>query len=410
MPNRLIPILAGASVLALACWLVAAADFSDGTIPGEFWLVLVVLLGALVALQVRLGLRLLGASDAAAHFLRELGQVVPEGALARLREALRVLGASLREYRRNLEAETRALELAQNTLLENEVRYASAVRGADDGMWEWNLRTGSVHYSPRWKSMLGHDEHEVGDSIDEWRGRLHPQDKARVNGEIGAHLQGASPRFESEHRLRHRDGSYRWILARGATSRDAQGRAYRFVGLHTDISARKQIQESLLDVADGLSTLSGDDCFRELTRRFAEALRVREAFVCECTEFPTTRVRMLARWNHGGFDDCVEFDLKGTSCEEVIQTGRPLFVPANIGSRWPLEKTFDRESYLGLPCIDTRGRVIGHIACADPAEMSRELPHLAILKIFSLRAAVELERRILERERLIAPAAANAQH
>jgi PAS domain S-box-containing protein len=266
-------------------------------------------------------------------------------------------------------------------------------------MWEWNLRTGSVHFSPRWKSMLGYAEHELDDRLEEWHRRIHPEDRERVVTELYSHIEGKTSRFENEHRLRHRDGSYRWILARGAAVRNAAGKAYRVVGLHTDISARKQVQEALIEVADGLSTLSGEQCFRELTRRFAEVLGVREAFVCECSDYPTSRVRMLARWNHGQFANCVEFDLNGTSCEEVIREGRPLFVPGNIGARFPLEKTYGRESYLGLPCIDSQGRVIGHIACADGKEMRRELPHLAILKIFAIRAAVELERRMLERER-----------
>ena len=92
--------------------------------------------------------------------------------------------------------------------------------------------------------------------------------------------------------------------------------------------------------------------------------------------------------------------MTGTACEDVIQQGKQVFVPSDVAARWPLEKTFDRESYLGLPCIDTQGRVIGHIACADGGQMRQELPHLAILKIFAIRAAVELERRILKRDRL----------
>ncbi|CAN0503042.1 unnamed protein product, partial [Phaeothamnion confervicola] len=181
---------------------------------------------------------------------------------------------------------------------------------------EWNLLNDAVHFSPRWKSMLGYAEHELGDHMDEWRTRIHPQDVERVVGELQAHLEGKTARFENEHRLLHRDGQYRWILARGAAVRTASGKAYRMVGLHTDISGRKLVQEALLDVADGLSTLSGEECFRELTRRFAQVLGVREAFVCECSNQPTTRVRMLARWNKDGFARCEEFDLAGTACEE----------------------------------------------------------------------------------------------
>jgi PAS domain S-box-containing protein len=391
--------------------LVSAVLFTDigqnSTAPltQDPWPWLALVLAALIAIHIRLRMRLFQAAENAKRILLELNRPVPVGGLAALAQALDAQSEKLSENRNLLSRESRRREQAEDLLHESEERYALAVRGANDGMWEWNLRTGSVYFSARWKSMLGYGDHELGDRMEEWRARVHPQDVDRVVGELDAHLQGKTARFENEHRLLHRDGRYRWILARGAAVRNAVGNAYRMVGLHTDISERKRVQEALLEVADGLSTVSGDECFRELTRRFAEVLGVREAFVCECSNYPTTRVRMLARWNLGGFANCVEFDLTGTACEDVIQQGKQVFVPGDVAARWPLEKTFDRESYLGLPCIDTRGRVIGHIVCTDGKEMRRELPHLAILKIFAIRASVELERRILERERLGFPAA-----
>jgi hypothetical protein len=104
---------------------------------------------------------------------------------------------------------------------------------------------------------------------------------------------------------------------------------------------------------------------------------------------------MLAHWNHGDFSGCPEFDLSGTSCERVIAEGKPLYVPRDLGAMFPLEKKYDRESYLGLPCFDSEGRVIGHIACADGEPMAQELPHYAILRLFAVRAALELERRLV---------------
>jgi PAS domain S-box-containing protein len=400
-----LPLAVCGALLVSAALFADVGEISTAPLTQDTWPWLALGLVALIAIHIRLRMRLSRTAENATRILLELDRPVPGDGLAALTQALHAQSEKLSENRNLLSRETRRREQAEDLLHEIEERYALAVRGADDGMWEWNLRTGSVYFSPRWKSMLGYAEHELGDRMEEWRARVHPQDVDRVVGELDAHLQGKTARFESEHRLLHRDGRYRWILARGAAVRNAVGTAYRMVGLHTDISERKQVQEALVEVADGLSTLSGDECFRELTKRFAEVLGVREAFVCECSNYPATRVRMLARWNLGGFANCVEFDLTGTACEDVIQQGKQVFVPGDVAARWPLEKTFDRESYLGLPCIDTRGRVIGHIACADGKEMRRELPHLAILKIFAIRAAVELERRILERERLGFPQA-----
>jgi len=216
---------------------------------------------------------------------------------------------------------------------------------------------------------------------------------------LRAHLEGRTARVESEHRLSHRDGSWRWVFARATAVRDDAGAPCRLVGLVTDISARKHVEQSLVAIAEGLSAVSGEECLRRLVRSFAAVLGVREAFVCECSDHPTTRVRMLARWKAGEFARCVEFDLVGTACEDVICDGHTVFAPRDAGERWPMEKQYERRSYLGIPCLDSADRVIGHIACADDQPMPDELPHHAILKIFAMRAAIELERAVLERER-----------
>jgi PAS domain S-box-containing protein len=319
--------------------------------------------------------------------------------LAALSHALDELAALDRQTRERLAQETARRELAEARWRESEQRYALAVRGANDGMWEWELATGSVHFSPRWKSILGHSEVELAGRLEEWTERIHPADRERVTQELELHVHGRSERFETEHRLRHRDGSWRWVLMRASAVRHASGKASRLVGLMTDISSRKRVQEALLELADGLATVQGEACFQTLVRSFAQVLGVREAFVCECVDHPTLRVRMLARWKGGEFARCVEFDLTGTACEEVIGSGAPVFWPHHAGERWPQERQYQREAYLGLPCFDSAGRVIGHIACADPVSMPEDLPHQAILKIFAVRAAVELERRQLERER-----------
>ena len=313
--------------------------------------------------------------------------------LSSYREALAYATAELSE-------EIARRTSAQISLRDLEERYRLAVRCADDAVWEWDLRADRAHFSARWKSLLGYADHELTDSIDEWCQRFHPEDSERVLQELRAHLEERSARFESEHRLRHRDGTWRWVHVRATAVRDSIGEPSRMVGLVTDISSRKQVEDALLAIAEGLSALSGEECLRKLVHSFAEVLRVREAFVCECSNYPTTRVRMLARWKSGEFARCVDFDLTGTACEEVIRDGHTVFTSCDAGERWPLEKQFERDSYLGIPCLDSSGRVIGHIACADDRPMHDELPHQAVLKIFAMRAAIEMERALLDRERL----------
>jgi diguanylate cyclase (GGDEF)-like protein/PAS domain S-box-containing protein len=133
----------------------------------------------------------------------------------------------------------------ERKLRESEERYALAVRAANDGIWDWNLQTNEIYYSPRWKQMLGHAENEIKSTPDEWFERIHPQDQAQVQSELVAHLKGAKPQFQCEYRIRHANGSYLWVLTRGLVVRDAKGIAYRMAGSQSDITARKLAEERL---------------------------------------------------------------------------------------------------------------------------------------------------------------------
>ncbi len=132
-----------------------------------------------------------------------------------------------------------SLKRAQEALRESEERYALAARGANDGLWDWNLLTNAVYFSPRWKAMLGFREHEIEDRLEEWLGRIHDADRERVKEEIAAHQKGLTPHFESEHRLLHKDGGFRWMVSRGLCVHDATGKALRMAGSQTDITERK---------------------------------------------------------------------------------------------------------------------------------------------------------------------------
>jgi diguanylate cyclase (GGDEF)-like protein/PAS domain S-box-containing protein len=128
---------------------------------------------------------------------------------------------------------------AQEALRESEERYALAAQGANDGLWDWNLLTNVMYFSPRWKSMLGYREAEIGDKLEEWLTRIHDSDRERVKNELDAHGKGLTPHFESEHRVLSKDGTFRWMLSRGLAVRDASGKATRMAGSQTDITEGK---------------------------------------------------------------------------------------------------------------------------------------------------------------------------
>jgi len=128
---------------------------------------------------------------------------------------------------------------AEAALRQSEERYALAVRGANDGIWDWDLRANRVYYSTRWKAMLGWSEDGIGSTPAEWFDRVHPDDLPRVQAKVEAALEGRDSLFEDEYRIRHQDGSFRWVLGRGFAVRDPDGVAYRMAGAQTDVTDRR---------------------------------------------------------------------------------------------------------------------------------------------------------------------------
>ncbi|MEQ8461966.1 PAS domain S-box protein [Coleofasciculus sp. E1-EBD-02] len=136
---------------------------------------------------------------------------------------------------------------AEEALRVSEERWHLALRGNNDGIWDWNVKTNDVFLSPRWKEMLGYEEDEIPNHLDEWSKRVHPDDLEWVMGLIQDHFDQKTPYYSSEHRLLCKDGSYKWILDRGQALWDDQGKVVRMVGSHTDISDRKAAEAALRD-------------------------------------------------------------------------------------------------------------------------------------------------------------------
>jgi diguanylate cyclase (GGDEF)-like protein/PAS domain S-box-containing protein len=172
-------------------------------------------------------------------------------------------------------------KVAVAALRDSEERYALAAGGANDGIWDWDLRSGTAFFSPRWKGILGLDEHDVGTGPDEWLARVHAEDLPGVKAQLSSHLMARTPHFESEHRLLHRDGTFRWVLARGLAVRDHGGEAYRMAGSLTDITDRKQAEEKLIHDAlhDSLSSLPNRAFFMTLLDRAIKRTRRRHQYL-----------------------------------------------------------------------------------------------------------------------------------
>jgi diguanylate cyclase (GGDEF)-like protein/PAS domain S-box-containing protein len=159
--------------------------------------------------------------------------------------------------------------LLQSEISEIREQHSLASESANDGIWDFDLKSNATYFSPRWKSMLGFDLDDFADTTPDWRKLVHPDDMIQVQSSIREHLAGTIPRFESVHRMRHTNGEWRWVLSRAKALHDETGRLKRLVGVELDITDRKLYEEALFrekesaqitlqSIGDGVITTDGD--------------------------------------------------------------------------------------------------------------------------------------------------------
>ncbi len=157
----------------------------------------------------------------------------------------------------------------------NEERYALAIEAARGAVWDWDIADGRVFYSSSFKALLGHRDGEIGHSVDEWLGRIHPDDAPVVQKHLHQILDGAAQQLDFEHRLRAATGEYRWISCTGRRVADESGRTVRLVGSITDVTARRLVQEQLVQDAqyDDLTGLAKGTLFKKKVNDALDAAR-----------------------------------------------------------------------------------------------------------------------------------------
>nr|CRH07400.1 putative hybrid histidine kinase and sensor protein. Containing 1 SBP_bac_3 domain, 3 PAS domain, 2 response regulator receiver domain, HisKA, HATPasr_c and Hpt domain [Candidatus Magnetococcus massalia] len=136
---------------------------------------------------------------------------------------------------------------AQDALHKSEARYALVVKGANDGIWDWDLISNTIYFSPRYMEIIGYGPDDFTHCYEEWQKRVHAEDLERVSEAHRPCVEGEVESFAVEYRLQHRDGSWVWILGRGAHVKDEQGQVIRLAGTHSDITQRKEAEAALLE-------------------------------------------------------------------------------------------------------------------------------------------------------------------
>ncbi|MBI1790040.1 MAG: PAS domain S-box protein [Acidobacteria bacterium] len=141
---------------------------------------------------------------------------------------------------------------AEQELRESQERLSLAVQASRIGFWDWNVQTNEVYFSPEYKGQLGYADHEFPNRLEEAESRVYPGDRGRLVSTTKAYLQHPGPNYQVEFRMRHRDGSYRWMQTGATLLRDAQGKPHRMLGSHLDITERKLAEEQLRELAGRL--------------------------------------------------------------------------------------------------------------------------------------------------------------
>ncbi|MEO6713736.1 MAG: diguanylate cyclase, partial [Mycobacteriales bacterium] len=186
---------------------------------------------------------------------------------------------SLSRQRENLAAAYDRERGLVESIKVSEERYALAARAANDGLWDWDLTSGEIFYSSRWKAMLGYDEDSIGSRTDDWFDRVHPDDLPGLLESMHARIDGETESFGFEHRVRALDGGYRWMLCRALAVPGGGQPTTRMVGSLTDITDRKELEDRLRQGAlyDGLTGLPNRTLFLDrLDRAIAHSKRRRE--------------------------------------------------------------------------------------------------------------------------------------
>ena len=253
---------------------------------------------------------------------------------------------------------------AEEELKEATERLDLAVSGTNDGIWDWDMVNNKVYFSPRWKEMLGYEDHEIENSFDAFVALQHPEDVALVNEKISNYLSGKADLYVVELRMRSKNGDYKWIQARGVALKDAEGKPYRMAGSHSDIDERKQAEENIKKLAKQFQDLfdnSRDALLLLDDRGFFQCNEAAvEVYGCSSKE------DILGK-NPIDFSPSVQKNSQGSGeaamghIQKAMQEGSALFEWTHLkkdGSEFPAEVLLSRVNFEGRTVLQATVRDI----------------------------------------------------
>jgi PAS domain S-box-containing protein len=281
----------------------------------------------------------------------------------------------------------------EEALLRSEARWQFALEGAGDGLWDWNVETDRVFYSPQWKAMLGYAVEEIGDRVEEWSSRVHPEDKAECHSALQDHFNKKTAAYQVEHRVAMKNGQYLWILARGKVIEwNSAGQPLRVIGTHTDISDRKQAENSLQSLIRGTAATIGENFFPAVVDHISQALGVSWALVSELVD---GQLHVRACQSYGDAYPNFSYPLAGSPCELAVRDGS-YYCDESVQTKFPEDPLLVQtgvDSYLGVALTNSQGQKIGILCVFGHQHIQDPRRAESLLLVFAARASAELERQ-----------------
>ena len=282
----------------------------------------------------------------------------------------------------------------KEALQASETRLKLAMRATQLGLYDWNVATDETYYSPEWKRQLGLDTAAVMGSYDDWRARLHPDDEQRVVRKLHGYVDGIYSEYDLEFRMRHEDGSYRWIYTRGSADRDESGKATRMYGCHVDITNRKRDEDTLRHILEWVSATTGEEFFAKLVDYLREVSAVDVALVAELISDRPGWARVIAVSSAQLPFEVIEYELRDTPCDTLWDWDGPCHYD-DAFNQFPDDPSLTElgiRAYLGIPLRSHEGTPTGILALLHRKPIESVEHAFSLLRVLGGRCGAELDR------------------
>jgi PAS domain S-box-containing protein len=293
-----------------------------------------------------------------------------------------------------LQRRRRERDVAGAAMRESRQRLEFALDGGHLGLWDWQPQTGAVVYSELWARMLEYTLDEIEPTVDFFRRHVHPEDLPAVLERLTSHVEGRSPVYESEHRLRAKSGRWVWVLDRGKIAdRDGNGRVLRVTGVISDITERKRNEEALKGLATSFAQLSGKAFFEAICRHVATVLEVDFVFVGELNRTRDS-VSALGGYARGEAMGELTYSLADTPCQNVVG-GQVCVYPSAVQARFPQDLLLAQmgiEGYVGAPILDKRHEPLGLMVALHSQPFANPQAIVSFFNVFLDRVSAEMQR------------------